>query len=218
MSRYLIAGCGQVGAGLARALALEGHDVRVLDPDPRELDRLGSAFAGSRVEGSALDRQALVKAGIESCDGVAAVFHNDARNVAVALASRRLFRVPRVVARLHRARLSETYQKLGIVTLSPQRWGVSRLVHVLCRSPFEVVTSLASGMDVVEAHLPPALEGRRVEDLAVPQEIRVVLVTRHGRNLLAEPGLRLVAGDLLHVLVRASAHEQLRALLGMEGV
>lgn len=216
MRRYVIAGCGQVGAGLARALALEGHEVSVLDPDPRELKRLGPNFAGLALAESPLRRPALVRAGVERCDGLAAVFHNDARNVAVALAARRLFRVPRVVARLHHARLAETYHRLGIVTLSPQRWGVARLMHVLCRSPFEVVTSLGSGLDIVEVRLPPALEGRTVADLAVTQEIQVILVSRDGTNLMAEPALRFAAGDLLHVMVRGSAGEQLRNLLGME--
>jgi trk system potassium uptake protein TrkA len=215
MRRYLIAGCGQVGAGLARALALQGHLVSVLDPDPRELQRLGRSFAGQQLAESPLDRDALVRAGIERCDGLAAVFHNDARNVTVALAARRIFRVPRVVARLHHARLSEIYHRLGIVTLAPQRWGVSRLVHLLCRSPFEVVTSLA-GLDVVEVRLPERLAGRTVAELAVPHEIQVIVVVRDGRELIAEPSLQFAAGDVLYVLVRGSAVEQLRNLLGVE--
>ena len=214
--KYLIAGCGQVGAGLARALAQEGHEVSALDPDPNELKRLGPRFGGQAILDSPLDRGVLVRAGIERCDGVAAVFHHDTLNVAVALAARRVFRVPRVVARLHHPRLAETYHRLGIVTLCPERWGVNRLVQLLRHSPFEVVASLGSQVDLVEVALPPSLVGRTVDDLGVAQEIQVVLVTRDGRTLMGEPGLRFEEGDVLQVMVRGTALDQLRNLLSWE--
>ena len=211
--RYVVAGCGQVGAGLARALTLQGHDVSVIDPDPEQLKRLGANFTGLQWADSPLDRDVLVKAGIEQCDGLAAVFHTDATNVAIAMAARRLFRVPRVVARLDHPVLSESYHRLGIQTLCPQQWGVNRLMQLLCHSPFEVVASLGSQVDLVEVHLPPMLVGRAVEDLAIPQDIQVVLIVRAGQTMMAQPGLRFQAGDVLQVMVRGAALDQLRAML-----
>jgi trk system potassium uptake protein TrkA len=213
IAKYLIAGCGQVGAGLARALTLQGHTVTVIDPDPENLERLGAAYAGQRITDSPLDRNVLVSAGIERCDGLAAVFRLDATNIAVALAARRIFRVPRVVARLHQTQLAETYHRMGIQTLCPQRWGVNQLVTLLSRSPFQVITSLGSQLDLVEIRLPPALVGRAVEDLDVDQEIQVVLITRAGKALMAQPGLRFQEGDLVHLMLRESAQDQLRNLL-----
>jgi trk system potassium uptake protein TrkA len=210
---YVVAGCGQVGAGLARALALEGHEVSVIDPDPEQLQRLGPNFRGRQFPDSPLDREVLVQAGIESCDGLAAVFHWDATNVAIAMAARRLFRVPSVVARLDHPVLSESYHRLGIQTLCPQQWGVHRLVQMLSHSPFEVVTSLGGPIDLVQVHLPLTLVGRGIEDLAIPQEIQVILVTRGGQTLMAQPGLRFQAGDVLQVMVRGSGLEPLRAML-----
>lgn len=211
--RYLVAGCGQVGAGLARALVHEGHQVVVLDPEPGEARRLGAGFSGRFVPESPLDREVLVRAGIEHCDGLAAVFHEEATNVAVALAARRLFHVPRVVARLTQPHLIEIYQRLGIQTLCPQRWGVNRLVHLLCHSALEVVANLGSNLDLVEVRLPLALAGRAAEDLGVPQEIQVVLVKRGRHSIMAGPGLRFEDGDVLQVMVRGSSMQQLRNLL-----
>ena len=212
-STYLIAGCGQIGAGLARALTLQGHTVAVIDPDPDELERLGPTFTGQRISDSPLDRDVLVQAGIERCDGLAAVFHKDSTNVAVAMAARRIFRVPRVVARLEQPRLAETFHRLGVQTLLPQSWGVDRLVHLLSRSPFEVVTSLGGQLDLVEIRLPESLVGRSVQDLAIHQEVQVVLITRAGKTIMVQPGTHFQEGDLIHVMVRGSAVEQLRNLL-----
>lgn len=211
--RYLVAGCGQVGAGLARALAREGHRVSVIDPDPEELKRLSGKFGGLLCNDSPLDREVLVKAGIEHCDGLAAVFHQDATNVAIALAARRLFQVPRVVARLDHPRLADSFRRLGIHALCPQRWGVHRVVQLLCHSPFEVVANLGSQLDLVAVHIPHSLVGKGLESLAVAQEIQVVLITRAGQTLMAQPGLQFQAHDVAHVLVRGSAHQQLKSML-----
>ena len=212
-AKYLVAGCGQVGAGLARALSLQGHAVTVLDPDPQNLKTLGAGFAGERIADSPLDRNVLLKAGIERCDGLAAVFRPDATNIAVALAARRVFRVPQVVARLHQTQLAETYHRMGIQTLCPQRWGVNQLVSLLSRSPFQVVASLDGRTDLVEIRLPHALAGRAVADLGVDQEIQVVLITRAGKSIMAQPAMLFQEGDTVHLMVRESAQDQLRNLL-----
>jgi Asp-tRNA(Asn)/Glu-tRNA(Gln) amidotransferase A subunit family amidase/ketopantoate reductase len=47
--RYLVLGCGAVGVTVAAALARDGHDVLVSDPDPAVVAAVGSA--GLRVEG-----------------------------------------------------------------------------------------------------------------------------------------------------------------------
>lgn len=212
-ARYLIAGCGQVGSGLARTLSVQGHAVAVIDPDPEKLEGLGAAFTGKRIADSPLDRKVLMGAGIERCDGLAAVFRQDATNIAVALAARRIFRVPRVVARLNQTKLADTYHRMGIQTLCPQRWGVNQLVYLLSPSPFQVITSLGGQLDLVELRLPPALAGKTVADLAVDQEIQVVLITRAGKGLMAQPGMRFQEDDLIHLMVRDSAQDQLRHLL-----
>src|SRR5512147_1453935 len=99
--RFIVIGCGRWGAGLARTLLERGHNPSVVDVDPAAFDRLGDGFAGGRIVGSGLDRDVLVRAGIERASGLAAVTFSDEINVAVARAAREMFRVPKVVARLY---------------------------------------------------------------------------------------------------------------------
>lgn len=211
---YLVVGCGQVGADLARRLDQEGHQVAVLDPDPEELKRLGGHFAGNQHCDSPLDREVLLKAGISRCDGLAAVFHDDATNLALALAARRLFRVPLVVARVDDPVLADLYHRLGVRTLCAQRWGVQRMMQLLLPSPLELVAHLDSHLDLVELSLPPSLVGKGPADLERPQELRVVVVTRAGQAHLVEDGMRFESGDRLHLLVRGSAAANLESLWG----
>ncbi len=105
--RFIIVGCGRMGAGLARTLSLSGHAVTVVDRDRDVLAGLEPSFRGQGVLGSGFDRNALLRAGIRQADGLAAVTDSDEANLVLARLARHVFRVPRVVARLVDPRKSE---------------------------------------------------------------------------------------------------------------
>lgn len=211
----LILGCGGVGAHLADELLSRGHEVTVVDIDPRALGQLGPSFAGGRVHGSALDRDVLVGAGLRQADGIAAVTGSDAVNATVARAVRSLERIPIVVARLYDPRKAEIYDRLGIRTVAPVRWGVRRIADLLTRTEIEPVVALGTGaVEVIDARIPPLLEGRTGRELEVPGEIELVAVTRHGQTFLASTATPLAAGDLVHLAVVERSLGRLETLLG----
>ena len=213
--RIIIIGCGRMGAGLANSLSGRGHDVTVLDHDPTSFQRLGSSFRGNTVRGGGFDRVALVQAGIERADGLAAVTGSDEVNAVAARLARQMFHVPKVVARIYDQRKAETYQRLGLQNISPVTWGINRVIDLLCFSRMEAVFSLGSGeVDIVEVEVPHLLAGRTVSELSVIGEISVVAVTRHGRTFLPTQGTEFHKGDLLHIVLLAVSADRLKALLG----
>lgn len=218
--RIIVIGCGRVGAGLARDLASRQRTVVVVDTDESVFDRLGPAFTGERIVGSGMDRRVLIRAGIEHADGLAAVTGEDDVNAVVARLASRVFRVPRVVARLYDERAAELYQRLGIRAISPVAWGIARLGDLLAFSEMSPVATLGvGGVDVVEVHIPSTLAGRTASELQVPGEVDVIAVTRHGRTSLATAGTVFEEGDLVHLAVTSASEERLQALLGRpEGV
>ena len=214
--KIIIIGCGRLGAGLAEALSLRSIDVTVVDRDPLAFERLGAAFRGATMTGGGLDREVLLKAGIERADGLAAVTASDEINVVAARLARQLFRVPRVVARLYEPRKAEVYRRLGLQTISYVTWGITRIIELLCYSRLEAIKSLGSGdVDIVEAEVPHLLIGRRVNDLTLPGEVHVVAVTRRGKTFLPTLGTEFHAGDLIHLAVLASSGDRLKLLLGV---
>ena len=99
--RFIVIGCGRTGAGLARVLDAARHDVVVVDSDAADFERLGPAFRGATLTGVGFDRAVLDRAAITRADGLAAVTGDDEANAVVARLASRVFRVPKVVARLH---------------------------------------------------------------------------------------------------------------------
>ncbi len=220
--RCVIVGGGRAGSRLAQVLSTQGHRVTVVDADAQVLARvatLAASSAGAKsvrtVRGFGFDHNTLVEAGIDQADGLAAVTGVDEVNVIVARLARRIFHVPRVVARVYEPRKAEVYRRLGITTISPLAWGVDRMAEVLVHAELSPVLSIGSGeVNVVVLEAPLLLEGRTVQTINLPHEIQVTALRRNGHALLPSPDTVVHAGDLLYVAVQARAAGRLEELVG----
>src|SRR5512143_3034452 len=105
----IVVGCGRVGVELALSLQAENR-VTVIDADSRAFDRLGLHYAGRTVRGDALDREALLRAGIQTADALAAVTASDNVNLIVASVARKIYHIGRVVTRLYNPRRQSIYE------------------------------------------------------------------------------------------------------------
>jgi trk system potassium uptake protein TrkA len=214
---FIVIGCGRVGAGLAQNLNQRGHTVTVVDSDPDAFNQLGPAFRGQKIAGIGFDRDVLLRAGIERADGLAAVTASDETNVVTAQVARQVFRVPKVVARVNQPRQAAVYHRLGLQTIAPTTWGISRIADLLCHSQLDTILSLGNGeVDIIQVEIPPALVGKSVKDLTILGEITVVAITRSSRAFLPTLGTVFEVGDQAQVAVMSNASERLNALLGLD--
>jgi trk system potassium uptake protein TrkA len=211
--KFIVAGCGRVGAGVARALSQRGYAVVIIDKDPTAGGSLGGEPGGHLIVGSALDRDVLLRSGITRADGLAAVTGNDDVNIVTARLARQVFQVPRAVARVYDPRKAEAYRRLGLQTLNPVTWGVSRIAELLSYARLQPTASLGAGdVDLVETDVSPLLVGRTVNDVTIPGEVHVAAISRGGRTFLPTLGTEFAAGDLLHLVVVTAAAKRVEAL------
>jgi len=117
--KVVIMGCGRVGAGLAKLLDADGHQVTILDIDPYSFRRLPGEFKGTALVGDGIDEEALKKAGIEEADAFVALTQGDNRNVMASQIAKHIFNVPRVICRIYDPLRQELYSTLGLETISP---------------------------------------------------------------------------------------------------
>ena len=111
-----------------------GHEVSVLDEDPLSHERLDSGMpttwedAGGRFTiGQAIERDALVEAGIEQADVFIASTNGDNTNLVVSQIAQRRFEVPRVIARILDPRRAAWYQEQGLQTICPTQIAIEQL-------------------------------------------------------------------------------------------
>ncbi|GLI35062.1 potassium channel family protein [Desulforhabdus amnigena] len=214
--RFIIVGCGRMGAGLARVLSSRGHTITVVDEDRDAMERLKHSFRGKTIVGSGFGRGVLLEAGIERADGLAAVTDNDETNIVVARIARLVFQVPRVVARLYEPRKVEAYQKLGVQIVAPDSWGINRFADLLSYSELDTILSLGDGeVEIVEMEIPVLLVGRKVSAVTVPGEVHVVAVSRRGKAFLPTSETIFQKNDSLHIALLTASSERLRAILAL---
>jgi trk system potassium uptake protein TrkA len=215
--RVIIMGCGRVGSALAAQFALERHDVRVIDRDPRARALLPQGFDGEYHVGNGYSRSTLNAAGITAADAFVAVTSGDNSNIVGARTAKDVYRVPMVVARIYDPRRADIYRDLGIPTVASVQWTVNQIQQMLLHRHLTPELSFGSGQTVlVREPVPDYLAGRPVTEFDVDDEIRVVEVSRLGRSRVAGPANVLAAGDVVTFAVAASSLDRLRAFLHKE--
>lgn len=212
--RFVIVGCGRVGARLGSQLSLAGHDVAVIDKDPEAFLRLSPTFRGETIEGVGFDRSVLIRAGIERADGFASVTNGDNTNIVSARIARYVFRVPMVVTRIYDPRRAEIYRRLGIPTISPTDWGAAAIAEMLLHPGLSTRLTMGHGeVTLVEVAVNEHLSGHRVDELNIPGEMVVSGLVRESRATLPTPGTRLQLGDMLYISAQTAALGRLEEML-----
>src|SRR5690606_4691181 len=168
---------------------------------------------GTLVEGLGFDRHHLEQAGVREAGALAAVTSGDNSNILSARVARETFGVPHVVARIYDPARAEIYQRLGIPTVATVTWSTDQVYRRIF--PERTVTDWTDPtgtLALVERDLPVAWAGHPLDPLDGPAA-RLVALTRAGEARLATRGLVGQEGDILHVLVRVDAVDDLDALI-----
>lgn len=206
--RVVIAGGGRMGTFVARELRRSDHDVSIIEIDP---DRVGRATMNDEppgvawLAGDACEVSELTRAAPDQADVVCALTGDDEDNLVISLLAKRVFDVPRVVARVNNP---------DNEWLFDDTWGVDVPV-----STPHIVTALAdrsmslaglvrllsadgSGTRLVECALSvdSPSPGSALSALALPDDTAVVGILRYGEIVIPTPEVVLEPGDEVFVL------------------
>jgi trk system potassium uptake protein TrkA len=156
--KFVIVGCGRVGAALAEAFDNGGHEVIIIDTSTRAFDRLSGEFKGQAIRGDGTDEDVLRKAGVEGADAFLALTEGDNRNVMSAQVAMEKLAVGKVVAKINDPVRAAAYAELGIATVCRTTMLTDAILAFMAQRP--------TGMPAVIAPVPhvhddePARGGR----------------------------------------------------------
>ncbi len=190
----------------------DGHSVSVMDKDRNAFHELPDGFGGKSILGFGFDRGHLEQAGIHEAEALAAVTNGDNSNILTARIARETYEVPHVVARIYDPRRAVIYRQLGIATVAAVAWTTDQVLRRL--SPEKSVsewTDATGTISLLERALPDPWCGRKLTELEERDRFRLVAVTRGGDARLVTPELVGQEGDVLHLIVRNDAQEELEA-------
>jgi trk system potassium uptake protein TrkA len=219
--RVAIAGAGNVGRSIAGALLGNGHEVLLVERDPRSM-KLDTVPAAEWLLADACELDTLVQARLQECDVVIAATGDDKVNLVVSLLAKTEFGVDRVVARVNHPKNEWLFN---------ESWGVDvavstpRLMSALVEEAVSVgdlvrLLRFSQGdANLVELTLPPeaALAGTRVGDVRWPEDTALVTIIRGNRVLVPDRDDALEVGDELLFVAAPAREAQLEDLLSVRG-
>jgi trk system potassium uptake protein TrkA len=215
--RVAIAGAGAVGRSIAQELLDNGHEVLLIDKDPRAI-KVEAVPRAEWLLADACEISSLDDAGLERCHVVVASSGDDKVNLVVSLLAKTEYGVPRVVARINHPKNEWLFN---------ESWGIDvavstpRLLSALVEEAVSVgdlvrlMTFRQGEANLVELTLPDdaPMAGKRVGSVAWPADTALVAVLREGRVLVPSGDDTLEAGDELLFVANQDAEDELGELL-----
>jgi trk system potassium uptake protein TrkA len=172
----IIVGCGRVGSQVAKFLSGEGHDVVVIDKNRSSFERLGETFNGITLVGNGFDINLLKQAGVEKADAFCAVTNGDNTNLISAQVAKKIFNVPKVIARVYDPHRAHIYAALGLDIISGTILFAAMLRDKIIESRFSSYLIETKELGVIEIEVKDKLAGKTINELNIAGEFLVVAI------------------------------------------
>jgi trk system potassium uptake protein TrkA len=215
--RVAIAGAGNVGRSIAAELVDNGHQVLLIDKDPRAI-KAEAVDQADWLLADACELSSLEEAGLDSCDVAIAATGDDKANLVMSLLAKTEFGVPRTVGRVNHPKNEWMFNEV---------WGVDvavstpRLMTALVEEAVSIgdlvriFTFQQSQATMVELTLPPTspVVGALVGDVMLPADTVLVCILREERPIAPSRDDTLEANDELMFVTVPESEDELQELL-----
>jgi len=205
-----------VGTAIALDLIDRHHEVTLLEQVSEHAERLKANLPGVNVMAAdACEYACLVTADLRSADVVIAVTGDDEDNLVVSWLSKQEFGVPRVIARINNSRNEWLFNNTWGVDVSVS---TPALITSLVDEAVEV-GSIINLMDLVHGKMklievtlaassPAVARNLTLDELRLPDSVRVVAVVRSEQPLNPTPTMHFLEHDHVILMARAGSTQE----------
>jgi trk system potassium uptake protein TrkA len=214
----LVVGGGKVGVSVTRTLLDLNHEVVIVEQERQRFERLEEEFEHRAVYGDGTELFVLERAGIaRPPDIVVAVTGDDEDNIIICQLAREKYGVAKVVARVNDPRNQPHFDLLGISpTISATNMVLALIEHEVPQHELVHLLELRKeNLEIVEVEIKAnsSADGKRVEELRLPESTRLISVVREGRAEIAVGATELQAGDQVLAILQPGSESELKQLL-----
>lgn len=212
----IVAGGGKVGYYLAKELVEQGHEVLVVERDPKQCAFITEELGNIVMQGDAAEASVLAEAGTGRADVIVAVTGDDEDNLVISQVAKTHFQVPRAIARINNPKNEQIFRMLGIdATVSATDVILGVLEQELpAQSLVPLLRLRHADVEVVETVLDgsaPAV-GKTIQDLGLPPDCSIAVIIRGGAPIFPNGETRLAAGDEVIAFTTTRNEARLREL------
>lgn len=215
--RIGIAGAGAIGRSVALELLAYGHKILLIENNVRHYEP-HTVPGADWLLADACELSSLEDAGMQTCDVVIAATGDDKVNLTTSLLAKTEFGVSRVVARVNDARNEWLFSEgWGVdVAVSAPRALVAAIEGAIDIGHLVSLMQLRQGqVSLAKLKLPPddPMVGKRVRDVALPENTALAIVVRDGGVILPKPDDVLQVDDEMLFFAGGAVEDQVRALV-----
>lgn len=165
----LIGGAGMMGLDSAKTLLNIGHTVAIVDTDPLACQYAREKIGVMAFEGSAVNTNVLLDAGIRKADVVIAALQEDALNLAMVTLAKH-YGLKQIVVRMRDRDFAEPYQLAGAThIISTTELAINRLINAIEYPQVDAMMHFEQGqIEVLKLSIPHGcyIAGRSLAELA----------------------------------------------------
>ena len=212
--KIIIVGDGKVGMTLTEYLAQEGHDITVIDRNPKVIDSVVNAFDIMGINGNGANYDVLVEAGAERADLLIAATSSDELNILSCLMAKKIgtkHTIARVRNPEYAQQLRFIREELGLSMVVNPEFEAARDISRILRFPSAIALECFSKgrVELAEIKLPENgyLQGHRLSELykVCKEKILICAVQRGDEVFIPDGNFVLHAGDKIHITGSHSA-------------
>jgi trk system potassium uptake protein TrkA len=215
----VIAGGGRTGSQLALLLLSGGYQVIVVEHQQGKLTRLHQELPTESIyEGNATDPAVLEQAGIRKANVIAACMSDDPSNLALCFLARKMFGVPRTIARVNNPRNAWLFNgKFHVdVALNQANVFANLIQEEMSMGDMMTLLKLRRGKySLVEEKVPAGARaiGVALKDLGLQGECVIAAIIRGGKVTLPRGDTTFQKDDEVLAVTDPDGARQLAELL-----
>ncbi len=222
----IVAGSGKIGATLVSSLVSEGHDVVVIDKDPKVIEEITNIYDCFGVCGNCADTDSLEEAGAKTAELIIAVSGSDELNMLCCYIAKKMG-TKNTIARVRTPEYND--KSLGIMkqylelslTINPEALAARELFNILkLPSATKIETFSVRNFEMIEQILKTdsPLDGVKISDLRSNFKARFLIcaVQRGEQAYIPDGNFVLKSGDRIGLTAQPSEIVKLLREMGIQ--
>lgn len=206
--KIIICGIGKLGKHLAFTLVKEEYNVTLIDNDPVELQDVVNNLDVNYVQGSALDSEILIEAGVKDADLVISVMTKDEQNIMCSLLAKKLG-VKNTIARIRTPEYTKSIdlikKDLGLsMIINPEALTADHIAATLSiPSAIEATSFLKGKINMISIKIKEDtnIVNETINNIAkkLPKDLILCSIERDNETIIPKGNTKIHAGDKLSI-------------------
>ena len=209
----VIAGAGRVGHRTAQVLHDYGHEVYLIERDPKTVDAVTGRRTGVVIEGDAADPNILRQAEPERADVLVALTGEDTTNFAICAEIHHLTDRIRSIARVCSPERPESATEFVDEFIYPERVGSKAVINYVQEDDIRTLEDVTGDLDVLDIRVDPRspVAGKQLKEILFPGGTQII--SDADGTEIARPETTLEPGRRYLVAAEPSVADDVHKLL-----